>query len=155
MNWSEERAKADFEDNFNYLKSLRDRPELDQKVQQLHDEVFDEVDCLACANCCKTTPPIVLKSDVKRIAKFLNMPPKTFIKKHLIEDVNRELIMNYVPCTFLQDDHKCSIYEVRPRACRNYPHTDEANFGRRAKLNAHNTIVCPATYEIVKRLREV
>ncbi len=31
------------------------------------------------------------------------------------------------PCPFLGDDNYCSVYEARPKACREYPHTDRKN----------------------------
>ena len=62
-------------------------------------------------------------------------------------------VIQKVPCTFLNDDNTCQIYEVRPKACREYPHTNQDNFFRRGKLNAKNTLVCPAAFEIVKRLK--
>ena len=30
---------------------------LDKIVQQVHNEVFQEIDCTQCANCCKTLGP--------------------------------------------------------------------------------------------------
>ena len=114
-----------------------------------------EADCLSCANCCKTTPALVERSDAKRIAKHLGMSPKGFIRKYLLEDINGELMIQRVPCTFLNTDNTCEIYDVRPKACREYPHTDQKDFNRRSKMNAKNTIVCPAAFEIVERLKAI
>lgn len=152
QSWKKNR-KSDYNENHEFLKSLASCPILDQKVHSLHEETFSKVDCLKCANCCRTTPALILKSDVKRLAKHLSIPPKTFIRKYLIEDINGDLIMNGVPCTFLNEDNTCQVYEVRPKACRSYPHTDEEGFGRRAKLNANNTVVCPAVFHIVNQLK--
>lgn len=152
--WKEE-GSASLKDNLAYLRSLHASHELDLKIQDLHEEGFEKMDCLECANCCKSTPAIVLKSDVKRIAKHLSIPPKTFIRKYLLEDVVGGYVINGVPCTFLQEDNTCSIYEVRPQACRNYPHTDEGKIAQRAKLHAHNTVVCPVVYSIVEHLKTI
>ncbi len=91
--------------------------------------------------------------DVKRIAAFLGTTPKQFKRKYTIEDVNGELVGIKVPCSFLNEDNTCSIYEVRPLACRTYPHTDDPAFAERPDLNYNNTLVCPAAYHIVKRLK--
>lgn len=146
-------TKNDHRENLRFLRKLRGSGELDTEVKQLHDEAFEQIDCLSCANCCKTTPAMVTKSDAKKIAAHLGIPPKTFIKKYLIEDIVGGYVFSRVPCVFLGEDHKCSIYEVRPQACRRYPHTDESGFGRRPKLNAANTVVCPAVYHIVEQLK--
>ena len=148
-------AKEDFRSNQSYLQSLKGNNSVDATAAQLHTEVFAKVDCLHCANCCKTTPAIVTRPDAKRIAKYLGIPPKSFIKKYLIEDYDGSLMINGVPCTFLNPDNTCEIYEVRPKACGEYPHTNQFGFNRRPKMNANNTIICPATYEIVKRLKDI
>lgn len=137
-----------------YLHALRkvDSGHVHKTVTPIHDEVFKKTDCLACGACCKGAPPIVTRSDAKRIGKALGIPPKTFIKRYLVEDYDGSLMMNGIPCTFLGDDNRCSIYEARPSACRGYPHTDDPHFNRRPKLNAANTTICPAAEEIVQHL---
>ncbi|MGC4389143.1 YkgJ family cysteine cluster protein, partial [Streptococcus suis] len=42
---------------------------LDKIVQEVHQEVFAEIDCTACANCCKTLGPLFTEADIQRIAK--------------------------------------------------------------------------------------
>jgi hypothetical protein len=138
---------------FLYNLPTRDHQEIGKLVREHHGEVFSEIDCLDCANCCKTTPPIYTNKDVKRIAAYLKTTPKQFKKKYTIEDVNGELIGIKVPCSFLNEDNTCAVYEVRPLACRTYPHTDDAAFAERPELNFNNTIVCPAAFHIVKRLQ--
>lgn len=153
-NWKS-KAKNELDDTRTYLKSLKVNKNIDASVSQLHQEVFAKVDCLQCANCCKTTPAIVTRPDARRIAKHLGITSKAFIKKYLLEDFDGSLMINGVPCTFLNQDNTCQIYEVRPEACSAYPHTDQFGFNRRSKMNALNTIVCPATYEIVRRLKNI
>ena len=153
-NWKE-KSELNYSENLAFLNSLRADEKWDEEAGSIHNEVFDKADCLACANCCRTTPALVTKSDAKRIARHLNMPPKTFIRKYLIEDINGEMVIQRVPCTFLKDDNTCEIYEVRPSACREYPHTNQKGFYRRARLNAKNTIVCPAAFEIVEKLKTI
>ena len=42
---------------FKKLKKKKPK-DLDARFHELHDEVFSEIDCLQCANCCSTTSPI-------------------------------------------------------------------------------------------------
>jgi uncharacterized protein len=149
-------AVADRLDNKVWLRSLKqvNHVEVYVSLQQLHTEVFAKTDCLACANCCKTTPAIVTNADKSRIAKHLGMSPKAFAKSYLMEDINGDYMYKQVPCVFLQSDNVCSIYDVRPEACRRYPHTDEQAYAQRPDLNVANTIVCPAAYQIMMRLKE-
>ena len=45
------------------LANLKKKPpkNLDKIAQEIHDEVFQEIDCTACANCCKTLGPDLRK----------------------------------------------------------------------------------------------
>ena len=123
-------------------------------LKESHQEVFSKIDCRACANCCKTTPPLYTPYDMKRIAKHLGISASYFKMKYTIQDINGEYIGISVPCPFLDKDHSCSIYEVRPQACREYPHTDDIHFQSRPEVNFKNIIICPAAYQIVKKLQK-
>ena len=53
-------------DNRKYLQSLRrlDPRKVDDAFHEQHEAVFREIDCLNCANCCKTTSPIFYQTDI-------------------------------------------------------------------------------------------
>ena len=61
--------------------------------------------------------------------------------------------MNALPCPFLKDD-KCSIYEVRPKDCRDFPHTDKKEFTARRYLHTANTKACPAVFHIIETMKD-
>ncbi len=136
------------------LKIYKNRHNVDL-LKQYNDSVFTEIQCLSCANCCKTSPPMLNQSDIKRIAHHIGIPPKQFIKKYVIEDINGEKSFSTVPCVFLQPDNSCSIYEVRPEACRRYPHTDEEDYFFRAVLNVKNTLICPGAFLIFQKIKTI
>ncbi len=140
-----------------YLNRLKARKpkKLDEAFERLHQEVFDDTDCLSCANCCKTTSPIFTDADIERIARHLRMRPADLIARYLHLDEDRHYVLNSSPCTFLGYDNYCSIYEVRPKACREYPHTDRRRMHQILDLTLANTQVCPAVAEIVERLQKV
>lgn len=144
--------RADF--NKKFLGSLRkkDQRTVDSGFHRLHEEVFAETDCLTCANCCKTTSPIFYSSDIERIAKHLRMRPGEFTEKYLRIDEDNDFVLRSAPCPFLDKDNHCRVYEFRPRACREYPHTDRKKMTQLLELTYKNTLVCPAVLEIVDRL---
>ena len=146
------KANKDYDQNLSKLKSLNWNENLEKKQQILHTEVFQKIDCLDCGNCCKTTPTTVNSKDIKRISKYLGISKKEFIRKYVMDDLTGDLVLNFVPCTFLNEDNTCSIYEVRPITCIKYPLTDDSEFKRRAKWNAVNTMVCPASLLVVEGL---
>ncbi len=123
--------------------------ELDLLAQELDQKVFAKTDCLSCANCCKSAPPIVSKKDIKRIAKFLKTTPKQIERQYVIEDFSGEMSFKSIPCQFLDEQNYCTIYEARPSACRDFPHVHSGNFKGRKKLHSTNSLICPAVEEIL------
>ena len=134
----------------------REKPKvLDRKMHQLHEEVFACTDCLECANCCSTTGPLFTDKDISRIAKHLRVKPSEFVERYLRIDEDNDYVLQSVPCTFLGDDNRCSIYDVRPKACREFPHTDRIKQHQILNLTQKNVAVCPAVYHIVEKLKTI
>lgn len=127
---------------------------INQLADQLHEDVFNEIDCLECANCCKSIPPIINDLDLRRAAKFLGMKPTDFQEKYIRIDEDLDMVIKSSPCPFLEEDNSCFIYEGRPRACREYPHTDNYEFLKNLKLHLKNSEYCPAVYHILDRMRQ-
>lgn len=128
--------------------------ELDLLFHKAHEEVFACTDCLQCANCCKTTGPLFTDKDIQRIARHLSMKPGDFVAEFLRVDVEGDYVLKTVPCAFLGEDYRCSIYDVRPRACREFPHTDRRNMKEILELTRKNVSVCPAVFEIVEKISD-
>lgn len=142
-------------ENKKFLLGLKrkDARKVDEAFHDLHDAVFEETDCLSCANCCKTTSPIFYATDIDRLAKALRMKPGDFIEKYLRIDEDNDYVVQSSPCPFLGADNYCAVYEDRPRACREYPHTNRKKMVQILDLTYKNTLVCPAVLEIVDRLK--
>lgn len=139
---------------FQKLKKTNNRV-LDDKFHTEHNTVFKHIDCLACANCCKTTSPIFRDVDIKRIAKHFRILETKFIDSYLRIDEDNDYVLQTAPCPFLDlSDNKCSIYEDRPLACREYPHTNRKNMYQILDLTLKNTEICPAVVQIVTNLKE-
>ncbi len=139
-----------------FLENLKKKPprDLDYTVLEVNEEVFEETDCLQCANCCKTTGPLYTEKDIERIAKHLKMKPSDFEAKFLRTDEDNDKVLQTLPCWFLNEDNTCSIYEVRPKACREYPHTDRKKIYQINHLMIKNTIICPAAFSFVEKMME-
>ena len=133
----------------------RDSREVDEAFHILHNEVFEEINCLSCANCCKTTSPIFYHNDIERAARALRMKPGDFVSKFLKVDEDNDFVLQSSPCPFLASDNYCGIYEDRPKACREYPHTNRKKMVQITELTFKNTRVCPAVFEMVERLKKM
>ncbi|WP_297336059.1 YkgJ family cysteine cluster protein [Algoriphagus sp.] len=153
-----EQFKTESSSDFSANKKLKDRlrrvksKELDEAFEVLHDAVFEEMDCLDCANCCKTTSPIFLQTDVDRLAKVFRMKTAEFLDTYLHRDEEGDFVLNSSPCPFLGEDNKCLVYQDRPKACREYPHTNRKNMHGILGLTLKNTLVCPAVYKIFQQI---
>jgi uncharacterized protein len=137
---------------FNKLK-LRNPKKLDDVFHEAHEAVFAETDCLTCANCCKTTSPIFYPKDIERAAKAVKMKPGDFIEKYLRIDEDKDYVLQHAPCPFLDPENYCRIYEDRPNACREYPHTNRKKMMQILELTFKNTMVCPAVLKIVEKVK--
>jgi Fe-S-cluster containining protein len=151
------KAAALKSENERFYKRLKQKAtkDLDEQFHKLHEEVFEKVDCLTCANCCKTTSPIFYERDIERAAKAVGMKPGDFFEKYLKMDEDKDAVLKQAPCPFLGADNYCSIYEHRPNACREYPHTDRKKMVQILDLTFKNTMVCPAVLEITERLKKI
>jgi len=126
---------------------------LDLLMQDLHEKEFKRTDCLQCANCCKTSSPIFTDKDISRISKHFRMKEHKFIEQYLERDQDDYMVLQNVPCTFLDNDNACSIYDVRPKACSEYPHTNRKKFIQLTGLTLKNTEICPAVFNIIEELK--
>ncbi len=151
-----QQAKDRHNENKKFFAKLRKKPpkKLDYLMQELHEEEFSRTDCLECANCCKTTGPLFTDKDVSRISKHFKMKEQAFISQFLRVDEENDYVLQSVPCAFLGADNYCSIYEVRPKACREFPHTDRKKFQQISNLTLKNVAICPAAYNIVEEMKK-
>ena len=155
LNLLQKEAKDKHIENKKYFDKLKKKTpkNLDYVLQELHDAEFKKTDCLDCANCCKTTGPLFIDADIERIAKHLRQKPQQFINQYLRVDEDKDYVLQQVPCTFLDQDNKCFIYDVRPKACREFPHTDRKKFNQITDLTLLNVAICPAAFNIVEKMK--
>lgn len=148
-------AKDKYNETKKYFSKLKKKPpkNLDYLMQELHDHEFKKTDCLQCANCCKTTGPLFTEKDIHRIAKHLRLKPQQFIAQYLHIDEDQDYVLQSLPCPFLGDDNYCSIYDVRPKACSEFPHTDRKKFLQISNLTLKNVAICPAAFNIVESMK--
>lgn len=135
-----------------YKKNKKRLEKMDLIVHQLHEDSMNNIDCLSCANCCKSLGPAIYDKDIERIGKALRLKPAEVVQKYLRMDEDGDYVFQSMPCPFLLDDNYCSIYESRPKACREYPHTDRKKFEQIYKLTVKNSYTCPVAYEVLSKL---
>lgn len=149
-------AENTHNENTKFFSKLRRKPpkDLDYIMLELHEEEFKQTNCLDCANCCKTTGPLFTVKDIERIAKKLKQKPKLFTDQYLRVDEDGDYVLKTLPCPFLETDNACSIYDVRPKACREFPHTNRKKFQQISNLTLKNVAICPAAFNIVESMKQ-
>ncbi len=139
-----------------FYSRLKKRPPagIDEEVKSLDTEAFSRIDCLKCANCCKTISPVFKERDITRLSDHFKLRPADFVAKYLFLDEEGDYVLKSEPCPFLMHDNYCSVYEHRPFACRSYPHTATLPLKKSWELIIKNSAVCPAVYEITNALKK-
>ncbi len=150
------KAKEKQAENSKFFRKLKKKPpkNLDYIMMDLHEKEFQKTDCLQCGNCCRTTGPLFTNNDIVRIARHLKVKPQNFIETYLRIDEDQDYVLQSVPCAFLGEDNFCSIYEVRPKACKEFPHTDRKKFHQISSLTLKNVAICPAAFNIVEEMKK-
>ncbi|MEQ1553830.1 MAG: YkgJ family cysteine cluster protein [Ferruginibacter sp.] len=128
-------------------------PTINKITAVIDKEVWQEIDCLTCANCCKKMTPTFTPKDLKRVAAHFNQTVDEFKTKWLKKERNGDWVNTTQPCQFLNlKDNKCSIYAVRPDDCAGFPHLKKKNFEDYAHVHKQNIDYCPATFKMVEKL---
>lgn len=140
-----------------FITRAEKKPEelLGELADRIDKEVWAEVNCLSCANCCKKMSPTFTWEDTKRIAAHLGMRPKDFREKYLYLDKRDKDWMNVKrPCQFLDlNTNMCTIYEVRPADCAAFPHLTRKPLPDYMHVHKQNIEYCPATMLFTEKLQ--
>ena len=152
INW--EKKSADHQKQYKQLLNRADKNKVLKALPELHNQAFERIDCLKCANCCKNYSPRFKTPDIKRISKHLKMKEGDLINNYLYIDGEGDYVLRSKPCPFLGADNFCSIYEVRPSDCRRFPYTDEDVLLKRQSLTIKNSSFCPIVYFVLEKLME-
>jgi hypothetical protein len=150
-----ERSTAQRKETKSLFEKLRKMPgrELDEMVHQFHDEAFEEIDCLKCANCCRGTGPLLKNKDIDKLSAELRKKPADFVQEYLRIDEDNDYVFKSMPCPFLKDDNYCKVYSARPNACAQFPHTDQRDIRSILSITLLNSMICPAVAKVVEKLK--
>lgn len=139
-----------------YFKKNRKKLEVsDLKIQAIHNRIVQRTDCLTCGNCCRSLGPRITDKDIERLSKAMRMKSVTFIDTYLKIDEDGDFVFKAMPCPFLGSDNYCALYESRPKACRDYPHTDRKKFYQIYMLSVKNAETCPIVYEVMEEIKKL
>jgi Fe-S-cluster containining protein len=149
------KAMGKRKENRDYLKKVSKKRGMEKYLPDLHEEAFSKIRCLDCAGCCTNISPRFKTPDISRIAKYLRIKESHLIEQYLRLDEDGDYVVQRSPCPFLGEGNMCSIYEARPGDCRRYPYTDSGDFFAYASTTHQNSVICPAVYYVLERLKQI
>lgn len=140
-------------ENIFFKKFLRgvSSKEVDERINGLSETVAAQIDCLACANCCKKLEPGLEQSEIEVLAKARQQEIETFKEQYVAYD-GEALYLKTKPCMFL-NECACTIYENRPAACAGYPHLNQPDMKFRRTL-WENYSICPIVFNVLEELKK-
>ena len=150
QNW--EKKSSEKQKIYKRFLEKADKNKVLKQLPDFHQEAFEKIDCLKCANCCRNYSPRFKTPDIKRISKHLRMKEGDFINTYLRLDEDGDYVVRSTPCPFLGSDNFCSIYPERPSDCVRFPYTDEDVFIKRQQLTLKNSSFCPIVYYVLEKL---
>jgi len=126
---------------------------VDSLFAEAHSTVFENTNCLSCANCCKNYSPIIEPDEIADLCLYIGISATELFQNYIEMDEEGDFVFKTQPCPMLNlEDNKCKIYENRPKACREYPHTNMKKIKNHLGLLEINIEICPAAEEIVRRV---
>ena len=138
-----------------FLKALDvEDTRLDALVHTLYRDIAAQIDCSACANCCKVLLPALDDDEVKRLADKLDMAVDQLIERLLTpSETPDRMTFKTTPCPLLEDN-RCTAGAAKPEGCRSFPNLHKHGFTTRLIQVVHNCTTCPIVYNVYERLKE-
>ena len=145
--------KEDINDQF--ISFLKGQPadEVDQQVQGLSAGITPQIDCTQCGNCCRSLMIQVEQQEINKLSRRLNMSEETFIGQYVEKGMSDQMIMNTIPCHFLEDN-RCRVYEDRFSGCREFPALHLPQVRSRLFTIFMHYGRCPIIYNVIEALKE-
>lgn len=126
--------------------------DIEKIMAELHEQAFDEIDCLECGNCCRSLGPKIIERDLVRLGKAQKMSMADLCESYFKRDEDNDWVFKEIPCPFLGDDNYCFVYDDRPKACSDYPHTEGRQVRSQIGQLVTNASTCPAVFSILDEL---
>lgn len=147
-------------ENLDFRRYLSAHHHPDEPFHTLAREIERQIDCTACANCCRHSVVTVSPAEIGAIASYLNMEPAEAARLYTEPDPGepgkRILRSDTNGCVFLAGN-LCMVYEARPRPCRDFPHVarEERSLGGRMSSVCRWAPLCPIVYNALEEYKKL
>ena len=144
-------------ENAKFRAYLKNHRHSDRRLRRYGEEIEAEIDCTACANCCRVTEVGITEKDIEKLAKFVGVSEAEFVEQFTALDNSGAIILkrNAGGCVFLEGN-LCSVYEARPQNCANFPHVvrGAGSIASRMWQFLDRVGYCPIVYNWMETVKE-
>lgn len=131
---------------------------VERKLKVIAHKVEAQIECLECANCCKTATARLVDRDIDKVAKAAGMKRDRFLKECTVMTADEGRILkrsDETGCIFL-NGKECLVYEGRPASCEDFPHLvrGPGSLMHRMWAMPERATYCPITYNTLEEWKD-
>jgi Fe-S-cluster containining protein len=130
---------------------------IERRLKRVAEEIEDQIDCRACANCCRVATTKITERDAGKLARFLGMGVGRFLSEYTVKSEDEGLILKRTSagCVFLSGND-CTVYEARPHTCDDFPHLvrGAGSFLSRMWEMPDRATYCPIVFNALEAFKE-
>jgi hypothetical protein len=146
------------DENLRFRRSMKSRDHSDRILRRIAEGIEEQIDCTACANCCKVATVKLSERDVERLARHLRVPAERFRAEYTTETEAEGRILRrdeQAGCVFL-DGRECTVYDARPDICQRFPHLVRGNGSIASRMweFVDRACYCPIVYNSLEAFKE-
>ena len=146
------------EENSRFRVHLKTHDYNERRFRRIGQDIEEQIDCTACANCCRVASVEVSERDIERLAKALRIKKQQFVEQYTVineEDGTTDLRRTAEGCVFLSGN-ECTVYDNRPDICRNFPHIvrGEGRISTRMWQFIDRASYCPIVYNALEAFKD-
>jgi len=157
-----EKNKAE---NLRFRRWIKSHTFVERQFRRAAEQVHAEIDCRACAECCRVTEVQLAERDVEHLARYLGLPRQRFLDEYTTLDNDGALILKRVhsekgegqgACVFLEGND-CAIYDARPGNCEKFPHLLRGSGSIESRMwdFADRATYCPIVYNWMESIKDL
>jgi uncharacterized protein len=146
------------DENLRFRRHLKSHDHSDRILRRIAEQIEEQIDCTACANCCRVATARVTERDVERLARFFRLKPQRVLEDFCQESEEEGAVLKRSEekgCVFLEGN-TCTVYEARPESCQRFPHLVRGNGSIASRMweMVDRAVYCPIVYNSLEAFKD-
>jgi uncharacterized protein len=145
------------DENKRLRQHLKRHSFVERRLKRVAEEIEDQIDCRACANCCRVATTKITERDAGKLARFLGIGVGRFLSEYTSKSEDEGLILKRTSdgCVFLSGND-CTVFEARPHTCDDFPHLvrGAGSFLSRMWEMPDRATYCPIVFNALEAFKE-